>query len=125
MEEQQQEPRRQHGARVAQGHPPRLGLVAGDLLEGHGATRAGSQLVHGPFTCPHRSQAPLRYLPRNRLLAYLPINPNKVINLKSIQASWRDAAPDELLWGTEGSVTARKTPQERALSFNCLQSAFR
>lgn len=70
------------------------------------------------------SMAPSRYLPRNRLLAYLPINPNKVINLKSIKASWRDAAPDELLWGTEGSVTTRKTPQEAALSFNCLQSAF-
>lgn len=54
------------------------------------------------------------------LPAYLLINPNKVISLKLIKAPWRD----KLLWGTEGSFTARKTPQETALSFYCLQTAF-
>lgn len=33
VEEDEEQPCRQHGARVAQGHPPRLGLVARDLLE--------------------------------------------------------------------------------------------
>lgn len=33
VEEDEKQPRRQHGARVAQSHPPRPGLVARDLLE--------------------------------------------------------------------------------------------
>lgn len=45
VEKDKKQPCRQHGASVAQGHPPRLGLVARDLLEERRSPLQGSLFI--------------------------------------------------------------------------------